>query len=98
MSDPKTYRKKPVEVEAMQWADEEDAWSILEWAASVDYDEETAGPLRPGSGDDWGLMTINTLEGAMAVTPLDFIIKGVNGEFYPCKPDIFWKTYEEVSA
>ena len=40
----------------------------------------------------------NTLEGAMWVDPGDWIIKGVNGEFYPCKPDIFAKTYEAIDS
>lgn len=39
---------------------------------------------------------ISTLEGDMVVTDGDYIIKGINGEFYPCKPDIFEKTYEEI--
>jgi len=39
---------------------------------------------------------IKTLEGEMTASIGDFVIKGVNGEFYPCKPDIFKKTYEEV--
>lgn len=39
---------------------------------------------------------IHTLEGDMKASPGDFIITGVRGEKYPCKPDIFWKTYEEV--
>lgn len=41
-------------------------------------------------------INIDTLEGTMRADPGDFIIKGVNGEFYPCKPDIFEKTYEAV--
>lgn len=41
-------------------------------------------------------LTIHTLEGNMIASKGDYIIKGVNGEFYPCKPDIFEKTYEEV--
>lgn len=41
-------------------------------------------------------MIIQTLEGDLECTKGDFIIKGVNGEFYPCKPDIFEKTYERV--
>lgn len=44
------------------------------------------------------LMEIGTLEGNMQVTKGDYIIKGVNGEFYPCKPDIFEKTYELEAA
>ena len=43
-----------------------------------------------------GNLMIRTLEGDMKVTPEDFVIRGVAGEFYPCKPDIFAKTYEEV--
>lgn len=42
------------------------------------------------------LVVIFTLEGEMIVSELDYVIKGVNGEFYPCKPDIFEKTYERV--
>ena len=44
-----------------------------------------------------GNMMIRTLEGDMKVTPGDYIIRGVAGEFYPCKPDIFAETYEEVT-
>lgn len=43
------------------------------------------------------IMYIETLEGTMKASVGDYIIKGVNGEFYPCKPDIFEKTYEEVA-
>lgn len=43
-----------------------------------------------------GKLKIKTLEGVMTADIGDYIIKGVNGEFYPCKPDIFEKTYEEV--
>jgi len=49
-----------------------------------------------GSCDLLDHLWINTLEGDMQATVGDFIIKGVNGEFYPCKPDIFVKTYEKV--
>lgn len=44
--------------------------------------------------NDAGAMTINTLEGDMLASPGDWIITGVNGEKYPCKPDVFEKTYE----
>lgn len=43
-----------------------------------------------------GKLLIETLEGTMEASQGDYIIKGINGEFYPCKPDIFEKTYEEV--
>lgn len=41
-------------------------------------------------------MIIHTLEGDMKANPGDFVITGIRGEKYPCKPDIFWKTYEEI--
>lgn len=80
------YRKKPVEVEAVQWTGENDT----EIVRFVNHD-----------GKRWaayslGVMYIDTLEGVMIASPGDYIIKGVNGEFYPCKPDIFEKTYERV--
>ena len=57
---------------------------------SIDDGEKTFIPERHIQ------VTIPTLEGEMLVSEGDYIIKGVNGEFYPCKPDIFHKTYEEV--
>lgn len=87
------FRKKPVVIEARQWLSAQvDAHDLAEWAGA-DYDEWAAGPLTE-SGDDWGLLTIPTLEGDMTVAPGDFIIRGVQGEFYPCKPDIFEATYD----
>lgn len=76
------YRKKPVIIEAIQWNGENKS-EILSFANKSAY--ITAGGL-----------TINTLEGNMKASVGDYIIKGVNGEFYPCKPDIFEKTYEKV--
>ena len=52
---------------------------------------------RVGKGAPHIDMVIKTLEGDHICAEGDFIIKGVNGEFYPCKPDIFEKTYEEVT-
>lgn len=80
------YRKKPVEVEAVQWTGENGA----EVVRFVNHD-----------GKWWSkysldVMYIGTHEGVMIAMPGDWIIKGVNGEFYPCKPDIFEKTYERV--
>ena len=45
---------------------------------------------------DYGPFQIDTLEGEMTVSVGDYVIKGINGEFYPCKPDVFLRTYEEV--
>ena len=54
--------------------------------------------LEPSENNPKGCYwQIDTLEGTMTATPGDYIIKGVQGEFYPCKPDIFEKTYEKVA-
>ena len=80
------YRKKPVEIEACQYGPatcaEICAWMGIEHRA---HEGEPCGV---------GQFLIETLEGTMAANPGDFIIKGVSGEFYPCKPDIFVATYE----
>lgn len=82
----KTFVKKPVEVQAVQWTgnnydeivDFAGEWNV-EW--SVEY---------------WDKLIIYTLEGGHYVSLSDWIIRGVEGEFYSCKPDIFEQTYEEV--
>lgn len=81
------YRKKPVVIEATQWLGQ-----MQEVIALVGHDLPTAGHPHPS-----GALAIETLEGTMVVNPNDWIIKGVNGEIYPCKPDIFEKTYESVN-
>ena len=75
-------RKIPVEVEAVQWTGD----NFNEIKDFVVHDLFIDGK---GIG-------IKTLEGNMYASIGDFIIKGINGEFYPCKEDIFWKTYEVV--
>jgi hypothetical protein len=89
------YRKKPVVIEAIQWTGL-NLEEIKEFAGeSLTYDIiDDAWEL--GKGRPHVFMKIKTLEGDMKVSKKDFIIKGVNGEVYPCKPDIFEKTYEEV--
>lgn len=82
------FRKKPVVIEAMQLP-----------AIDVDASDELIEFLNSaGDGvilsDYDGGVSINTLEGTMRGDPGDWIIKGVKGEFYPCKPDIFAATYE----
>lgn len=83
------YRKVPVVIEAYKY--EGDGLDALNWAASVANGEDTPLLVRPGYG-----LFIKTLEGEMHVSDGDFIIQGILGEFYPCKPDIFEKTYEKV--
>ena len=83
------YRKKPVIIEAIQWTGinlEEIKWFMKEAFKGASISEENFE------------FTIPTLEGDMKASLGDYIIKGVNGEFYPCKPDIFQKTYEEVEG
>lgn len=80
------YRKKPVVVEAIQYVGSNKT-EILKFIFSYVDPNTEADPL-----------TIQTLEGKMNVSINDWVIKGVNGEFYPCKPDIFEKTYEPVEA
>lgn len=85
-------RKRPVVVEVYEYLG--DGLDALNWSAEF---SETGTPLfiSLGGKKEPGLY-IQTLEGDMHVSVGDFIIRGVNGEFYPCKPDIFEKTYEKV--
>ena len=89
------YRKIPIIVEAIRWnginLDEIKAFV----GKSLIY-EIIDDAWRAGKTSHHVIMKIKTLEGYMNVSINDFIIKGVNGEFYPCKPDIFEKTYEIV--
>ena len=80
------YRKKPVVIEALRFTGF-NAVELMRFcgnAVGEIYDNQAA--------------FINTLEGTMRANVGDYIIKGVNGEFYPCKPDIFEKTYERECA
>ena len=87
------YRKKPVVIEAIQW-NGDNLNEIKEFVGeSLDYSIiDTA--WKVGKGAPQVLMKIHTLEGDHECTKGDYIIKGVQGEFYPCKPDIFEQTYE----
>lgn len=86
------YRKKPVVIEAELWdGTAEGATPIIDWILS-----EGERSARFRNGEDEVCIAIDTLEGTMKAAPGDYIIKGVQGEFYPCKPDIFATTYEEV--
>jgi hypothetical protein len=84
----RSFRTKPVVIEAMQYHGSNA--SVVEnfigrrIAQRVDNTDSIKSPA----------LLIDTLEGTMAVLPMDWIIKGVKGEFYPCKPDIFEATYE----
>ena len=80
----KKYVKKPIEIEAVQWTGDntEEIEEFTNWRACQNIYKIS--------------MIIATPKGEMRVLPGDYIIKDANGEFYPCKPDIFEKTYEEI--
>lgn len=91
MSAPKQYRKKPVVIEAVQF-DRSNGGPIASWCGGRNSFEAKASD--PTDVAEW--IDIPTLEGVMRADLGDWIIKGVKGEFYPCKPDIFEATYELV--
>ena len=83
------FRKKPVTVEAVQWTGDNvnELWDVF-------GAENIYGPTE--KNPDW--LIITTLEGDMRANVGDWIIRGVMGELYPCKPDVFAETYEPVEA
>lgn len=84
------YRKKPVVIEAVQFLSPTDLTELRELCGYI----TTATIVKDGTITT--SLLIDTLEGTMTASVGDFIIKGVDGELYPCKPDIFKKTYEVV--
>ena len=92
MLKPTKYRKKPVVIEAMRF--DTSSYSamteVARWCGGLICSEAKAS--------DWTdvayWLSIPTLEGVMKASPGDYIIRGVQGEFYPCKPNIFEDTYE----
>jgi hypothetical protein len=78
------YRKKPVVIEAIQYKREQNISRVQ------DFVNDGSLIYNPNDNEYY----IKTLEGNLRLTKDDWIIKGVNSEFYPCKPDIFEKTYE----
>ena len=85
----KKYRKKPVEVEAIQFTNETKDQSL-------NFITCSAYPIWDDKGNP--AIKIQTLEGWIIASFGDWIIKGVKGEFYPCKSDIFDLTYEEITT
>lgn len=91
------YRKKPVVIEAQQWdGTAEGATPIIDWILSTSAQAARYHSVQQVFGEEPipPEISIDTLEGTMSADPLDWVIKGVRGEFYPCKPDIFAVTYE----
>lgn len=83
------YRKKPVVIEAIQW-------SGSNWHQMLEFAEWGEGEENNDAHVEGNKLFIRTLEGTMEASPGDWVIQGVQGEFYPCKPDIFEATYELV--
>lgn len=81
----KSYRKKPVVIDAIQ-----------QNGSTIDEIKDWLGEAFSYYHTTTGTLYIRTLEGVIKGSTGDYIIKGVKGEFYPCKPDIFRETYEEV--
>lgn len=80
------YRKKPVVIEAVQW-DGENTKEILSFCDKC-YSYQRSDII---------ILNVSTLEGSMRISVNDYVIKGVDGEFYPCKDNIFQLTYDEVT-
>ena len=88
---PERWTKKPVTIEAMLFdGTDMTARTIESWSAGA------VAMSKPWKVN-YGFMDIETLEGTMTANTGDWIIRGVQGEFYPCKPDIFKATYEPAT-
>lgn len=87
------FRKKPVEIDAMMWDGIAFSVPIPDW-----FVDPWATRVIDRHPEDRSKLTIKTLEGTMTADAGDWIIRGVKGELYPCKPDIFAQTYEAVPA
>jgi hypothetical protein len=98
------YRKKPIEIEAMRFPDSgPEQHDVAKWVEENGgtlklYDGMTEHGIKTSTDANWHWLggTIKTLEGSMEVRIGDYIIRGIEGEFYPCKPSIFEATYEAV--
>mgnify|MGYP000887914126 FL=1 len=85
----KKYRKKPAIIEAIQFFDDAETLSKISDFMNDEIRVDYKNPSKP-------VLKIKTLEGVMSANIGDYIIKGVKGEFYPCKPDIFEMSYEAI--
>lgn len=99
MSQYRMFRKKPVVIEAIQWDGSiESAQDVIRWSGNrIGYRSESIGNPDESKRSKTVWLVVYTIEGNMQAQPNDWIIKGIKGELYPCKPDIFEATYEEVS-
>lgn len=99
------YRKKPVVIDAVQWTGTNKR-EMFNFLTNNNFPEEYMESDFPIVSDNFyidkwkvpGGLVIKTLEGEHLASIGDYIIRGVHGEYYPCKPDIFRETYEEVEV
>lgn len=89
------YRKRPVVVEAFLWTGDIEQTEDPVWIVEAIHRGQVSFHKR---GAETTVMNITTLEGVMTAIPGDWIIKGIEGEIYPCKPEIFAASYEKVQA
>lgn len=91
----RTYRKKPINIEAIQWDGNnfEEIQEFCKPRRAYLFDPTICGSCKENER-----LMIDTLEGIHEARKGDYIIKGVKGECYPCKPDIFRETYIEVNV
>lgn len=87
MTNPRKYRKKPVVIEAMHLNESTNPHEVADWCGG-----RLSYPGFIGGGPIW--VEVDTLEGVVTAKPGDYVIRGVHGEFYPVKPEIFRETYE----
>ena len=92
---PQRYTKRPVTIEAIQWdGTQSGATPIIDWILDHDHSADYWAPGEWDHETNAAYINITTLEGNMIASRDDWIIRGVQGEFYPCKPDIFEVTYQ----
>lgn len=98
----RSFRKKPIVVEAVQlkWDNWEEMCTFADVGANHEKQPHGCFITKDGKATDEATpiigMQIPTLEGTMLATQGDWVIRGISGELYPCKPDIFEKTYDAV--
>lgn len=85
------FKKKPLEIEARNYECPNVAYDLIQWINKDRYRHLPMAYLRSNKK-----IAIPTLEGTMKAAPGDWIVKGITGEFYPIREDIFWKTYDPL--
>ena len=98
------FRKKPVVIDAVLWTGNLETFILPDWFPKIFEGNNTKETMSHGvinAGTVWlpedsGMLVIGTLEGSMTANAGDYIIKGIAGEIYPCKPEIFEQTYDLV--